>query len=182
MLLECQCGAYIVQEACHWPCHHFVDTLTSLPRKTHMLNRWPGRLALTWASPALFQGLWMCPLHPPFLPFHLCVSVCACPCASVRRLQTDQLSAWAQHQASGRSMSHMWRTKREAVRLYSSDLNMYEKKFSSFKQVFCVTLQCELMNHANNRGRFLATATVEPQWDGSVFFFYFLSLFQFDSL
>lgn len=103
------------------PWHHFLGKLIC------QTGGWAGWL--TWASPALFQGLWICPPYPPSLPFPLCVSVCACLCVSVWRLQTDQLSAWAQHQAAGRSMSHMWQTKREAVRLGSNDLNMSGKEW-----------------------------------------------------
>lgn len=105
-----------------------------------MPDRWPGRLALTWPSPALFQGLWICPSYPPSLPVHLCASVCACLCVSVCRLQTDQLSAWAQHQAAGRSMSHMWRTKLEAARLDSNDLNMLGKEWVHLLNVSTVLL------------------------------------------
>lgn len=95
-----------------------------------MPDRWRGRLALTWANPALFQGLWICPSHPPSLPFHLCVSMCVC--VSVCRLQTDQLFVWALYQSAGRSVSHMWRTKQEAVRLGSNDLNVLAKNKSVY--------------------------------------------------
>lgn len=69
-------GVSLAVSATLWiPWHHFLG-------KTHMLDRWPGRLTLTWANPALFQVLWICPSHPPSLPFHLCVCVCACLCVS----------------------------------------------------------------------------------------------------
>lgn len=58
-----------------------LDTLTSLPWKTHMPDRWPGRPALTRASPGLFQGLPICPSHPS--PLSVFTSVSPCVCVSV---------------------------------------------------------------------------------------------------
>lgn len=44
-----------------------------------MPDRWPGRPTVTWANPALFQGLWICPLTPSLSPFSpLCVCLCVC--------------------------------------------------------------------------------------------------------
>lgn len=60
-------------------------------------------------------------------------------------------------------MSHMWRTKQEAVRLE------HVIGISSFKLLFCVNLSTRLFS-VNKKfiletsGKFLVKATVERQW------------------
>lgn len=116
-------GVSLAMSSTLWiPWHHFLGKL---------ICQTGGRAGWLWPGPVLlyFKASGYVPRTLPSLLFHLCVSVCACLCVSVCRLQTDQLSARAPHQAAGRSMSHMWRTKRDAVRLGSNDLNMLGKEW-----------------------------------------------------
>lgn len=119
-------GVSLAKSSTLWiPWHHFLGKL---------ICQTGGRAGSLWPGPVLlyFKACGYVPHtlpHSLFTSISLCVRVCVCVNVSVCRLQTDQLSGWAQHQAAGRSMSHMWLTKQEAVRLGSNDLSMLGKEW-----------------------------------------------------
>lgn len=86
-------------------CCYIIHTLSSLPWKRSHARQVAGRAGSDPGPiPVYFKAAGSVP-HTLLSPLSLYVH------ASVCRLQTDQLFLWAQHQSSGRSHSHVRRTK-----------------------------------------------------------------------